>query len=90
MKVDYHSDLSIVKVENKGILSGTFTTSKTTTVKPYILQWMGADDSFNNGIIATVKFKISDSAPIGEKTITVTIDECYNSDFDDVFMAVNS
>lgn len=84
LKVNYDTDLSIVKAENKGVLAGTFTTSKTTTVKPYILQWMGADDSSGNGVIATVTFKIADNASVGEKSITVTVDECYNAEFDDV------
>ena len=88
LKVNYDSDLSVVKAENKGVLAGTFTTSKTTSVKPYVLQWMGADDSLDNGIIATVTFKISDTASAGEKTIIVTVEECDNSDFDEVEIGV--
>lgn len=88
LKVDYDTDLSVVKAENKGVLAGTFTTSKTTSVKPYVLQWMGADDSSENGVIATVTFKISDTASAGEKAITVTVEECDNSDFDEVEIGV--
>lgn len=90
LKVDYNADLSIVKAENKGVLAVTFTTSKTTSVKPYVLQWMGASDSSNDGVIATVTFKIADNASVGEKSISVAVDECYNAEFDDVtFDVVN-
>ena len=38
LKVDYDPALTLVRAENKGVLSGTFTTSRTTAVKPYVLQ----------------------------------------------------
>ena len=88
LKIDYDEDLSVVKAENKGVLSGTFTTSKTTAVKPYVLQWMGADDSSVDGVIASVTFRISENASVGVKAITVTVDECYNAAFDDVTFEV--
>ena len=90
LKIDYDPDLFVIKAENKGILAGTFTTSKTTDVKPYVLQWMAADDSLSDGVIATVTFKVSADASDGEKPITVTVEECCNSHFDDVvFDTVN-
>lgn len=90
LKIDYDSSLSIVRADNNDVLSGTFTTSKTTAVKPYVLQWMGASDSTENGAIATVTFRIAEGAVAGDKPVTVTVEECYNESFDAVDFSVSN
>ena len=88
LQIDYDPALSIVNAENSGNLLGTFTASETTSAKPYVLQWLSAEDSLNNGVIATVTFKISEDASYGEKPISVAVAECYNSAFEDVDFSV--
>ena len=91
LTIDYNAaDISVVKAENKGVLSGTFTTSKTTSVKPYVLQWMGAEDSADNGVIATITLKVSENTTGGSLPVTMSIAECYNQDFSDVTLQANS
>ena len=84
ISIDYDSSLSIISATDKEILHGMFTTSKTTDVKPYVLQWMGADSSSKNGAIAEIKFKIADQAEYGAKQISITVNESYDELFNDV------
>lgn len=81
------SQLTLTGVTNSGLLSGTFTTSKTTDINPYVLQWMGAENATGNGVAATLTFQIASNASAGDKAISVTVDECYNESFDDVTLS---
>ncbi|MCQ2455426.1 MAG: cohesin domain-containing protein [Clostridia bacterium] len=84
--INYDSSLQLQAAENKNLLLGTFTTSETTAVKPYVLQWMNASNSNGNGIIANITFKISEHATCGDKTLKISVAECYNASLKDVSM----
>lgn len=78
------SQLTLIDAANKGLLSGTYVTSQTKDVNPYVLQWMGAENSIGNGDIATLTFKISPNASAGDKAVSVRVVESCNQFFDDV------
>ena len=89
IKVGYDpNELKLLSVTNNGILGGMFTPSQTIDVNPQVLQWMAAGNSYDNGAIATLKFKISETATEGSKTLTLLFEECYNQDLDDVVFSV--
>lgn len=89
LKVSYNaSALEFVSAQNTGLLTGTFTTSKTTDVNPYVIQWMGADDSNSNGTIVNLTFRVKDDAAEGNYTISLTPEEAYNAAYDDVAFTV--
>lgn len=91
LKVSYDSSaLELVSAQNAGLLSGTFTTSKTTDINPYVIQWMGADDSDGNGTIVNLTFCVKDNAAEGNYTITLTAEEAYNSAYEDVTFTVTN
>ena len=91
LRVAYDKDaLTLVGAENTGLLSGTYTASKTTDTNPYIMQWMSAGNSTGNGVIATLTFRISDTAAAGDYAITLTVAECYDETFEDVSMGAVS
>ena len=91
LKVSYNaSALELVSAQNTGLLTGTFTTSKTTDVNPYVIQWMGADNSNGNGTIVNLTFRVKNNAAEGNYTIFLTSEEAYNSAFDDVTFTVTN
>ena len=82
------SELTLLSVTNTGLLGGMFTASQTIDVNPQVLQWVAAGNSYGDGVIATLKFKIADTATAGNKTLTLLFDECYNQNLDDVVFSV--
>lgn len=91
LKIGYDaSQLTLTGATNSGLLSGTFTTSKTTDTNPYVLQWMGAENATGNGVAATLTFQIASNASAGDKAISVSVDECYNESFDDVTLSTSN
>ena len=91
LKISYNtSALEFISAQNTGLLTGTFTTSKSTDVNPYVIQWMGADNSNGNGTIANLKFRVKDNAAEGNYTISLTPEEAYNSNYDDVTFTVTN
>lgn len=84
LKISYGSSLELVSVENQGVLTGTFTTSQSTDVKPYIIQWMGADNATENGCIAILTFRVAEDAEGRTVKINVSCEEAYNSALSDV------
>lgn len=91
IKVGYDpNELTLLSVTNNGILGGLFTPSQTIDVNPQVLQWMAAGNSYGDGAIATLKFKISETATKGRKNLSLLFDECYNQDLDDVVFSVVS
>ena len=85
LKISYDSNvLTLQGAENTGVLEGTFTTSKTTDVNPYVLQWMAAGNSVEDGIIATLTFTILETAQSGSYPITVSVEECYDETYQQV------
>ena len=89
-KVDYSDSLTLVSAEDQSVLSGTFTTSKTTDVKPYVLQWMGADNSTKNGCFVILTFQVAEDAEDGVYDITMTCSEAYNAAYEDVTFAITN
>ena len=82
------NELTLLGVTNTGLLGGMFTASQTIDVNPQVLQWVAAGNSYGDGVIATLKFKIADTATAGDKTLTLLFDECYNQNLDDVVFSV--
>lgn len=89
-KLDYSDGLELISVENKGLLTGTFTTSKTLDTKPYVLQWMGADDATSNGCFLMLTFRVSEDAAAGDYQVTILCEEAYNSAFADVTFGITN
>lgn len=91
LEVGYdRNQLTLVSATNAGLLGGIFTTSQYIDVNPYVLQWMAAGNSNGDGLIATLKFRISETASAGKKTLTLSYDECYNQDLEDVVLSMVS
>ena len=85
LEMDYDSDVfEFISAKNLNVLSGTYTTSKTTDTKPYILQWMGAENSTESGNIAELTFKVKENAAVGNYTISINALEAYNEQYEDV------
>ncbi|MBQ8620741.1 MAG: InlB B-repeat-containing protein [Oscillospiraceae bacterium] len=89
-KVNYSEELTLVSAEDQSVLSGTFTTSKTVDVKPYVLQWMGADNSTKNGCFVILTFQIAEDVEDGIYDITLTCSEAYNEAYEDVTFAITN
>ena len=88
--VGYSSELSIVGVENKGIIQGMFTKSQYYTANPYYLTWANDTDSASNGVLASITFKIADTATSQEIPIVVTCDMSNNENLDDVVFTTSN
>ena len=81
LTVDYDAALSLVSVTDGGIL-GSAMHGSNYSKKPYYLNWANdtaTDDYTSNGVIATLTFKVSESAGDGVYSITVSYD---NDDFE--------
>lgn len=89
-KVDYSDALTLVSAEDQAVLSGTFTTSQTLDVKPYVLQWMGADNSTKNGCFVILTFRVAEDAKDGVYDITMMCSEAYNADYEDVQFTITN
>lgn len=82
LKVDYPDGVTLQSVENSGILNG-WTAPSPTIASPYTLRWVDALATANNtvtGTIATLRFRITDTAEIGANTVTVEVLESRNKD----------
>ena len=91
LKVSYDAEsLALVGTENAGVLTGTYTTSKTMDTNPYVLQWMGAENAKGNGTIASLTFTVKETAKSGNYTVSITVEECYDQEFEDVALAAVS
>ncbi|MBR3965574.1 MAG: Ig-like domain-containing protein [Clostridia bacterium] len=53
------------------------------------LQWSSDEDSTNNGILATLKFKVNENATAGNYAVNAIFREAYDSDINDVAVVVN-
>lgn len=90
LKLDYSDTLELISAENQNVLIGTYTTSKTVDVKPYVIQWMGADNATGNGNIVLLTFKVADDAEDGSYNVTITCEEAYNAEYEDVSFEVTN
>ena len=90
LKLDYSSQLELISVENQGLLAGTFLTSQSADTKPYVLQWMGADDSYGDGCFVILTFKIAEDAQTGTYDIQLTCEEAYNSAYTSVSFQIEN
>jgi len=87
LKIDYDSGLQLVSAEDQGVLKGTYTTSNSVSTKPYVVQWMGAEDSKANGCIMILTFRVPENAAAGDYGISISCEEAYNEEFADVSVA---
>ena len=55
----------------------SFTPGEKLTNNPYSMVWVGTGNSTGNGTIVTLKFKVSETAPLANTTVSVAVDECY-------------
>ena len=84
LKIGYDAEaLTLIGVENAGLLGGTFTTSETMDTNPFVLQWMSASNSTGNGLLATLTFRIASDAA-GDLPVSVSMEEAYNESLGDV------
>lgn len=91
LALDYDSSaFELISATNVGLIGGTYTTSKTTDVKPYIMQWMGADNSTGDGDILTLTFNVKDDVVLNDYTIAISVVEAYNEDYEDVEIGVEN
>ena len=58
-----HAKLSYIGFENSGFTGWSVTDSQ--------MAWIGSDDSFYNGEILRLKFRVLDNAPVGDAIITL-------------------
>ena len=75
--MSWGEDLELTSVSNAGLLAG-WTTPAPTISSPYTLRWADSLATANNtatGKIATLTFKIKDTATVGNKTVTLTFSE---------------
>mgnify|MGYP004649462015 CR=1 FL=1 len=75
--VSYDSELELVSASDSGLLHG-WTTPSPTISSPYTLRWadsLATTNNTANGKIATLTFKIKDTAAPGSKQITVSFVE---------------
>lgn len=80
--ISYDSDLTLTKVSNAGLLGG-WTTPSPTISSPYTIRWADSLSTVNNtktGKILTLTFKISDTAAVGNKTVTLNFLESRDAD----------
>ena len=61
-------------------------TSKTTAVRPYMLQWLNASDSDGSGRLVTLTFRAKENAAVGNYRIALKAMEAYNENYETVFM----
>ena len=75
--VSYGSDLELVSVSDSGLLKG-WTQPNPTISSPYTLRWadsLATTNNTANGKIATLTFKIKNTAAPGDKKVTVSFTE---------------
>ncbi|MBQ9558074.1 MAG: peptidoglycan DD-metalloendopeptidase family protein [Clostridia bacterium] len=91
LELDYDATaFELISAENAQLLQGTYTVSKALDVKPYIMQWMSADNSSGDGKIVTLTFNVKDDAAVGDYTIRLRVAEAFNAAFDDVAFNVEN
>jgi len=86
--VDYPSDiLTLENVEYNTLFSSKATGYKTMT-SPFIISWFSAlsQDESENGVVATLTFKVKDGVKAGKYNVNLTYDE--NNIFDSAFTNV--
>ncbi len=88
--------LTLLSVEDKGLLgTGSFVAGNNLSLIPYSVTWEDSLSSTNhtsNGVIASLTFKISDTAAIGTYPITISYDtgSTFDTNLNDVkFNTVN-
>ena len=81
LKVSYDSTVLTMVSEPvpTSLITGSFTPGEKLTNNPYSMVWVGTGNSTGNGTIVTLKFKVSETAPLASTTVSVAVDECYNS-----------
>ena len=85
LKVSYDATvLTLTKRTNKGVIEGSFIGSKTIDVNPYVLQWTGAENSYDDGVLATLTFKVTDQVSVSSTDIQVTVDSAFDEEYSDV------
>lgn len=90
LKISYSECLTLLSAVNQNLFTGTYTTSKTTDTKPYVVQWMGAEDASADGCCVILTFRIAENAAEGAYHITIACEEAYNSEYEDIpFTIVN-
>ncbi|MBO4693599.1 MAG: leucine-rich repeat protein [Clostridia bacterium] len=82
--------LELISTSNTNLLHGSYTESQNINEVPYVLQWMGADDSNGNGTIVDLTFRVKDNALPGNYPVSSRVAEAYNSNFEYVDIFIKS
>lgn len=79
LKIAYDASvLTLRSVSDKGLFDSTPMTSPQLTKNPYIILWASAGNMVQNGDLVELVFHVSDSAPSGLQTVTVTVESAFN------------
>jgi hypothetical protein len=92
LKVSYDSSaLTLVEIVDGGVLAGKNYNTSNLSKNPYTLDWnsdTADEDNTDNGVIATLRFAIAETAAGGTYPITVSLKESWNYDMSPVSFAV--
>lgn len=92
LNVDYDSEkLELIAAEDAGLLKG-FVSGDNLAEDPFYLSWEGADENTTeNGVIATLIFRIKDTCVVGDEaaiTLSFEANEVYDADLNNVAFRV--
>ncbi|MBP5288552.1 MAG: hypothetical protein J6Z79_01585, partial [Clostridia bacterium] len=84
LSVGYPSDWTLTAVAEEKMFGATGFTSPNLENNPVTLPWLhGTENITATGTLATLTFSVSDSATLGDQTITVSCSEAYDTGFND-------
>lgn len=80
------TDLELLEINNGGVFEEAITHSQTLS-SPITISWysQNSQDCNNNGILATLKFRIKENASSSEISLSYDEDDVFNSSFDNVY-----
>lgn len=80
------TDLELLEINNGGVFEETITHSQTLS-SPITISWysQSSQDCNNNGVLATLKFRIKENASSSEISLSYDEDDVFNSSFDNVY-----
>ncbi len=92
LKIEYDSSaLQLVSADNQGLLTNSmYQSSQYIDNNPYIMLWASAAQSANVGDVVILTFKVLENAVEGKYPITITCNEAYNQNNEDVIFDVIS
>ena len=78
-----YGGLTLAKAENGAALSG-FQPGQSLSNNPFTLIWNNASNSTENGVLATLRFTVPETAEDGDYALTLEVVEAYNEAYEKV------